>query len=212
MILIHGLMRRTTPATMEDQDSTSACRVSHLISALASVTAVMVGMAVIAGVNHMRGNEYREGARIMKLSIAVAFLPLLLFPSALSAEVWRCPQENGTDLFTNLPSDSSTCEKYVPNTELIPDPPSAAPPSARNSQDSPAILVPYAHDNPAPPEYNVPYYPDYYYSYPYYPYYGLGFFGFRRPHSRFAPGFSRPRGHSFGGGRSFGGRHSSGRR
>jgi uncharacterized membrane protein YgcG len=207
---------------MEDQDSTSVCRVSLLISALASVTAVMAGMAVIAGVDHMRRNEYREQARrIMKLSIAVAFLPLLLFPSPLRAEVWRCPQENGPDIFTNLPSDASKCEKYVSSTERIPAPSPASPPPASNSQASPAILVPYAHDGPTPPEYNVPYYPDYpdyYYSYPFYPYYGFGFFGFRRPHSRFALGFSHPRGRSFnggrslGGGRSFGGGHSSGHR
>jgi hypothetical protein len=155
----------------------------------------------------------------MRWSLPVAFLiVLLLLPSFVGAEVWRCPQDNGTDLFTNLPADPSTCEKYVSSAELIPAPPSAAPPPARNSQDPPAILVPYAQDSPSPPEYNVPYYPDYYYSYPYYPSYGFGFFGFRRPHSRFAPGFSHPRGHSFGGGRSFsggrsfGGRHSSGRR
>jgi hypothetical protein len=85
---------------------------------------------------------------------------LLLSPSFVSAEVWRCPQENGTDLFTNLSADPSRCEKYVSSTEP-PAPSSAEPPFARNSQDLPAILVPSVQDRPAPPESNVPYYPDY---------------------------------------------------
>jgi hypothetical protein len=36
---------------MEDQDSTSACRVSRLISALALATAVMAGTVAIAGID-----------------------------------------------------------------------------------------------------------------------------------------------------------------
>jgi len=150
----------------------------------------------------------------MRLSFSVVFLAALLaFPSLLHAEVWRCTQENGTDLFTNSPSDTSKCEKFVPTTDLITAPSPAQPPSANITQESPTIPVPYAHDGPTPPEYDVPYYPDYYYSYPYYPYspyYVPGFFVFRRPHFRFAPGLPHPRGRSFGHGGSFGHGHSFG--
>ena len=158
----------------------------------------------------------------MRLSFSVVFLAALLaFPALLHAEVWRCTQENGTDLFTNSPADTSKCEKFVPTTDLITVPSSpASPPSANITQESPTIPVPYAHDGPTPPEYDVPYYPDYYYSYPYYPYYPYyvpGFFVFRRPHFRLAPGLPHPRGRSFGHGGSFGhghsfGGHSSGHR
>ena len=153
----------------------------------------------------------------MRLSFSVVFLTAMLaFPSLLHAEVWRCSQENGTDLFTNFPSDSSKCEKFVSNTDLITGPSPASPPTANISQESPTIPMPYAHDGPTPPEYDVPYYPDYYYSYPYnpYPYYVPGFFVFRRPHFRFSPGFSHPRGRSLGPGGSFGrhGGQSSGHR
>ena len=54
MIPTHGRMRRTTRATMEGQVSTSVCRGSPLISALASVIAVMAGTVVIAGGDRMR--------------------------------------------------------------------------------------------------------------------------------------------------------------
>jgi len=145
----------------------------------------------------------------MRLFLSVVFLAALLaVPALLHAEVWRCTQENGTDLFTNSPSDTSKCEKFVPTTDLITVPSSpASPPSANITQESPTIPVPYAHDGPTPPEYDVPYYPDYYYSYPYYPYYPYyvpGFFVFRRPHFRFAPRLPHPRGRSFGHGSSFG--------
>jgi hypothetical protein len=140
----------------------------------------------------------------MRWSLAVAFLTTyLFFPSGLQAEVWRCPQENGTDLFTNQPSDSSKCEKYVSNTEVIPEQsssttPSAPPPTADNAQESPIIEMPYARDGPTVPEYPPPSYPQYQYYDPYsygyyYPYYG-GLFGFRsRPFFRFGPSF-RPHG------------------
>src|SRR5438094_4435401 len=125
---------------------------------------------------------------MMRLSFSVVFLAALLaFPALLHAEVWRCTQENGTDLFTNSPSDTSKCETFVPNTDLITVPSSPAPAPSANTQESPTIPVPYAYHGPTPPEYDVPYYPDYYYSYPYYPYYVPGFFVFRRPHFRFAP-------------------------
>ena len=154
----------------------------------------------------------------MRLSFSVVFLAALLaFPALLHAEVWRCTQENGTDLFTNSPSDTSKCETFVPNTDLITVPSSPAPAPSANTQESPTIPVPYAYNGPTPPEYDVPYYPDYYYSYPYYPYYVPGFFVFRRPHFRFAPGLPHSRGRSFGHGGSFGhghsfGGHSSGHR
>jgi hypothetical protein len=129
----------------------------------------------------------------MRLALSVVVLSVLLYPSLLRAEVWRCPQDNGTDLFTNLPPESGNCENYVPSREVI-----AAPSSPTSSQDyrqeSPTIPMPYAHDGPTPPEYAVPSYPDYYsspygyYSSPYYsPFYGGFFFRFR-PGVRHTPG------------------------
>jgi hypothetical protein len=53
MILTPGPMRPITPATMEDQDFTSVCRVSLLISALVLATAVMAGTGGIAGIDDM---------------------------------------------------------------------------------------------------------------------------------------------------------------
>ena len=148
-----------------------------------------------------------QSRRMMRLFFSVVFLAALLaFPTLLHAEVWRCTQENGTDLFTNSPSDTSNCEKFVSNTDLITAPSPAPAPSANITQEPSAIPVPYAYDGPTPPEYDVPYDLGYYYSYPYYPYYG--FFVFRRPHFRFAPGFPHPRGRSLGHGGSFGHGHS----
>jgi hypothetical protein len=42
----------------------------------------------------------------------------LLSPALGQAEVWRCPQSNGTDLFTNSVRDAATCQKYISSTEL----------------------------------------------------------------------------------------------
>ena len=175
----------------------------------------MGGLVVIAGID--------DRIKIMKkLPVSAALLAVLLFPTLLRAEVWRCPQPNGSDLFTNLPPDSSTCEKYVSSTELIPFPTPTSPPSPQSySQQAPAIPMPYARDGPTQPEYpeyDAPYYPDSSYSYPYYSYYGPGFFAFRRPHARFAPGVTHSRGRSFGsshfstGRSSHGGGRSSGHR
>ena len=154
----------------------------------------------------------------MRLFFSVVFLAAVLaVHPLLHAEVWRCTQENGTDLFTNSRSDTSKCEKFVPTTDLITAPSPAPPPGANITQESPTIPVPYAHDGPTPPEYDVPYDLGYYYSYPYYPFYVPGFFVFRRPHFRLAHGLPHPRGRSFGHGGSFGhghsfGGHSSGHR
>jgi hypothetical protein len=125
---------------------------------------------------------------MMRLSLSVVVLAVLLFPSLLQAEVWRCPQETGTDLFTNLPRESEQCETYVPSREVIPVPLPALPPVEESRQASPTILMPFAQNGPTPPEYDVPYSPDYYYSYPYSysPFYG-GFFFLPRPHFRHAP-------------------------
>lgn len=129
----------------------------------------------------------------MRLAFSVVALTVLLFPSLLRAEVWRCPQETGTDLFTNRPQGSEQCETYVPSREVIPTPSPATPLVEEYRHASPTILMPYARDGSTLPEYDVPYYPDYYYSYPYSfsPFYD-GFLFFRpRPHFRHAPGMQR---------------------
>jgi len=124
----------------------------------------------------------------MRLSLSVVALTVLLYPSLIRAEVWRCPHGTGTDLFTNVPRASERCETYVPSREVIPAPSPAIPHAEEYRQASPTILMPFAHDGPTPPEYDVPYYPDYYYSYPYSysPFYG-GLFFRPRPHFRHAP-------------------------
>ena len=78
----------------------------------------------------------------MRLSLAVVFLTLLLLtPALLQAEVWRCPQDSGADLFTNQPSDPNKCEKYIPSTEVTPAP--SVPASSMDSvQESPTIMMP----------------------------------------------------------------------
>ena len=43
---------------------------------------------------------------------AVMFLALLLSPLPAHAEVWRCHQAGGPDLFTNSLKDPLTCQKY----------------------------------------------------------------------------------------------------
>jgi len=130
----------------------------------------------------------KQARPLMRLSLSVVVLTVLLHPSLIRAEVWRCPHGTGTDLFTNVPRESEKCETYVPSREVIPAPLPATPSAEEYRQASPTILMPFAHDGPTPPEYDVPYYPDYYYSYPYSysPFYG-GFFFHPRPHFRHAP-------------------------
>jgi hypothetical protein len=125
---------------------------------------------------------------------AVGLYVLLAVPGVLSAEIWRCPQENGTDLFTNEPADPSKCEKYIRSTTVSPAPEPIAPAPVDSLGDSPTILFPYAQDGPAPPDPYVSPPPDSfpysYYPFGYSPSY-YGFFGFTRPHFRFSPGMKR---------------------
>jgi len=43
---------------------------------------------------------------------AVIILALLLSPLTAHAELWRCPQADGSDVFTDKLTDPSTCQKY----------------------------------------------------------------------------------------------------
>src|SRR5256885_5543033 len=43
---------------------------------------------------------------------AVIILALLLSPLPAHAELWRCPQADGSDVFTDKLTDSSTCQPY----------------------------------------------------------------------------------------------------
>lgn len=150
----------------------------------------------------------------MKWSAFVVGLCLLLaVPGILSAEIWRCPQESGTDLFTNDPPDPSKCDQYVRSTTVSPDPePTVAGPPDTLGQ-SPIILFPYAQDGPAAPDpfINPPldsFFPYSYYPFESYPSY-YGFFGYTRPHFRFSPGIRRHFGSRHQSHMGIGGRHHS---
>ena len=146
----------------------------------------------------------------------------LLSPALGQAEVWRCPQPNGTDLFTNSVRDAATCQKYISSTELgyILSSRKATPPAP--SVALPVNVPPYqAEPQPQAPEpYTQAGYEQESYSY-YdpcsYPYYDTprywscpGAYGFFPFHSRspFRPHFHSvpPSGFHHGGGRG-GGHH-----
>jgi hypothetical protein len=130
----------------------------------------------------------------MKWSVSLFGLCILLAaPGIGSAEIWRCPQENGTDLFTNEPADPDKCEKYIRSATVSPDPQPTEPAALDTLGESPTILFPYAQDGPAPPDPYIPPPPDYFpYGYDPFGYYqSYGFFGFTRPHFRFTPGIKR---------------------
>jgi len=135
----------------------------------------------------------------------------VLSPALGQAEVWRCPQPDGTDLFTNSLKDPATCQKYTSGTELgyvygsreatPPTPPMPPPVNVPSYQTEPQ---PQAPEPSPPPGYDQAYYPYYYEDYP--GVYGFflrpGFFPFSR-HSHF---HSAPRsGGHHGGGHGRGG-------
>src|SRR3989442_13146900 len=61
------------------------------------------------------GEETELGLRrldMLRLG-AVIILALLLSPLPAHAELWRCPQADGSDVFTDQLTDPSTCQPYA---------------------------------------------------------------------------------------------------
>jgi hypothetical protein len=52
------------------------------------------------------------------ITLLLNFGLLLFIPNLVSADVWRCPRPDGTDLYTDRLKDPATCEKYELKTEL----------------------------------------------------------------------------------------------
>src|SRR6266849_1970691 len=84
--------------------------------------------------------------------ILLSFILVLLSPALGQAEIWRCLQPNGTDLFTNSVKDSATCQKYTSGSELgytygsreaDPPAPVAAPVHVPPYQTQPQVPEPY---------------------------------------------------------------------
>jgi hypothetical protein len=72
---------------------------------------------------------------MFRLGAAVIIMALLLPPLPARAELWRCHQEDGSDVFTDQVQDPSTCQKYetapgnvMPTVSTTAPPPEAAPP------------------------------------------------------------------------------------
>ncbi|TAL10130.1 MAG: DUF3300 domain-containing protein [Nitrospirae bacterium] len=87
------------------------------------------------------------------LRLAAAILVLLLSPLPAHAELWRCPQANGPDVFTDQATDPRTCQKYESGTDISVVPsssttalPDAAPPGrpAFAQQELDQMLAPIA--------------------------------------------------------------------
>jgi hypothetical protein len=169
--------------------------------------------------------------------ILLGLILWVLSPALGQAEIWRCPQPNGTDLFTNSVEDSATCEKYISGSELgyahgsrEADPPASGAAPVNVPPYQPQVPEPYPQAGYAQEPY------PYYYPYPCYspsydnPYYyscpgvyGLfvrpRFFHFHRrspfqphfhsaPRSGFQQGGGRMGGH--GAGHGHGGGHGGG--
>jgi hypothetical protein len=108
------------------------------------------------------------------LGASIILLLLLLLPLPANAEVWRCPQAGGPDLFTDNLKDPSTCQIYekAPNINVVPSSSTTTLPDVIPYQPMPVS------EPPAPPEtrreVTEPYTPtadeeepyDYLYSYP----------------------------------------------
>ncbi len=124
------------------------------------------------------------------LGATIILALLLLSPLQAHAEVWRCPQAEGPDLFTNWLKDPRTCQKYeesaafnfVPSssTTTLPDVvpyqpmPVAEPPAPL---ETPRVVTePYTAVGSEQEPYD--------YLYPYYPYSGGFGFPFILGHSR----------------------------
>ena len=115
---------------------------------------------------------------------AAIILALLLSPLPAHADVWRCHQPNGTDLYTNSNQHPGSCEKYVPQVELgyVSGSSSSTQPSVAPSQPIPMEKPPALPETrredteqyTAVDEEQKPY--DYFY--PYYPYSGVYWFPF----------------------------------
>ena len=147
---------------------------------------------------------YRFGTAILLI-----LLLGLLSPALAQAEVWRCTQPDGTDLFTDRQQDLATCQKFetAASFNVVPSSPTTVGSSVIPMEQPPAQTEP---PRQAPqPGYDQGYNP--YYDYPYYygypGVYGLfirpRFFPFPR-HSRF---HSSPRSGSHHGGRHGRGGH-----
>jgi len=72
---------------------------------------------------------------MFRLGAAVIIMALLLPSLPARAELWRCHQEDGTDVFTDQVQDPNTCQKYetapgnvMPTASPTTPPPEAAPP------------------------------------------------------------------------------------
>ena len=161
---------------------------------------------------------------------AAIMLAFLLSPLTAHADVWRCHQAGGPDLFTDRLKDPATCEKYLPQAELgymarssdskapmvtasqpIPMEEPPAPPETRREDAEPYTPTGYAQESyPSYSPCSYPYYDNpYYYSCP--GVYGLFIrprvFPFHR-RSPIQPNFhSTPRSGFHHGGRHGGGRH-----
>jgi hypothetical protein len=147
----------------------------------------------------------------IRTAILLGLILGLLLPALGQAEVWRCPQPDGTDLFTNSLKDPATCKKYTSGTELgyvygameaTPPAPAMAPPvNVQPDQTEPQRQAP---EPSPPPGYEQEYYPYHYDDYPgvYGLFIGPRSFSFHR-HSHFhsAPrsGFHHGGGHGGGG-------------
>ena len=148
---------------------------------------------------------------------AAIFLALLLSPLPVHADVWRCLQDGGPDLFTDTLKDPANCKPYVPQVEF-----SYASAAVSSTQPTVEPSQPIPMEKPsAPPETRredtEPYTPPYddqepfYYTYPYY-YPDWYWFPFISGHPRHHHGHHHGRssshgagGHSSGHGGSHGG-------
>jgi hypothetical protein len=68
---------------------------------------------------------------MLRLGAAV-ILALLLAPLPSHAELWRCHQKDGSDVYTDKPQDPGTCQKYEAGTDatIVPSASPTAPPEA----------------------------------------------------------------------------------
>jgi len=54
----------------------------------------------------------------IKIAILLSLILGLLNPVLGQAEIWRCPQPDGTDFFTNNLKHARPCQKFEPTAEL----------------------------------------------------------------------------------------------
>lgn len=68
---------------------------------------------------------------MLRLGAAI-ILVLLLAPFPSHAELWRCHQKDGSDVYTDKPQDTGTCQKYEAGTDatIVPSASPTAPPEA----------------------------------------------------------------------------------